>query len=84
MHKFRPLALALLCVAALAACTDGASLTAPAAPRFDGGGTYGSGGRSATEDGATVTTFSSCEEERGGGTYGSGGRATECATETTP
>lgn len=85
MHKIRALALGLFCAGALAACTDGSSITAPAAPRLDSGGTYGSGGRSA-EDGGTVTVASlpTCDVGRSGGTYGSGGRAEPCPTAPTP
>jgi hypothetical protein len=82
MHKFRALAASLLCAAALTACLDGVPLTAPDAPRFDGGGTYGSGGRSA-EDGM-VTVSSTCGLDRSGGTYGSGGKVETCPTEPTP
>lgn len=84
MHKIRALALGLFCAGALAACTDGALITAPGVPRFDGGGTYGSGGRSATEVEVGTVTTSTCEAERGGGTYGSGGRTEPCSTEPTP
>ena len=85
MHKIRAFALGLLFAGTLAACTGGGLATAPEAPRFDGGGTYGSGGRSATEvEGGTATTSSTCEAERGGGTYGSGGRTEPCPTEPTP
>lgn len=83
MHKVRALALGLFCAGALAACTGGAMATAPEAPRFDGGGTYGSGGRS-TADGGAVTATSTCGTDRSGGTYGSGGRTEPCLMEPTP
>jgi len=83
MHKIRALAVGLFFAGALAACADGALVTAPAAPRLDSGGTYGSGGRSA-EDGGTVTASSTCELDRSGGTYGSGGKVETCPTAPTP
>lgn len=85
MHKIRALAVGLFLAGAVAACTDGALVTAPAAPLLDSGGTYGSGGRS-SEDGGTVTTSTAttCEVERSGGTYGSGGRTETCPTAPTP
>jgi hypothetical protein len=83
MHKIRALAVGLFLAGAVAACTDGALVTAPAAPLLDSGGTYGSGGRSA-EDGGTATTSSTCEVERSGGTYGSGAKTETCPTAPTP
>jgi hypothetical protein len=57
----------------MGACGTSDLLTAPERAQFDGGGTYGSGGKNliAAGDGTGIVVV---EAEDGGGTYGSGGR----------
>lgn len=83
MLKPRTLVVWALVCAALAACTDGPTLTpdvqAPSRPAFDGGHMLGSGGRAADSSSTTAgistetTAGDSTTAARGGHMLGSGG-----------
>jgi hypothetical protein len=77
MKNLRTSLACLALLASAAACSDANPLTAPGAPRFDGGGFKGSGNITSTEDGGGAHGSGGVvpvPEERGGGhTVGSGG-----------
>ena len=71
--KFRGFYVAAIALAILAgACVESPAASPDTDPRFDGGWTIGSGGR--TDTTTTTTTQAGGEGDReNGGTYGSGG-----------
>lgn len=72
MRRLGQLSRMVILAAGLAACGDATDVTGAAGTvRFDGGGTYGSGGDLMP---AEVGSFTPTADEEGGGTYGSGGR----------
>ena len=70
----RSAAVATLAFAALIVACGSESPTAPTSPRFDGGGTFGSGARTSETpvNTAAAADSGSTATNRGGGTFGSG------------
>jgi len=79
MKSLRTSLVCLALLASAAACSDANPLAAPGAPRFDGGGLKGSGGRADStaddaDDGGQLGSGNNASTEDGGGFMGSGGK----------
>lgn len=73
--RFRCAAVAFALFLGTAACVgdNPAGTTAPSDPNYDGGVTFGSGGRASTSGTENTTAADSGSTARGGVTFGSGG-----------